>query len=86
MVNLKINLTTVFCCCIMLIKRYTKHLFDSEVFDMNSYLHRVKGFSVGFGYFGLVNGKYILFATEQEYREYLMEGAGNEAAYDRGTC
>ena len=32
-----------------------------------------KGFYVPFGYMGLVEGHYILFATEDEYYEYLEE-------------
>ena len=31
----------------------------------------MKGYSVDCGYMGLVNGKYMLFASEEEYREYL---------------
>lgn len=31
------------------------------------------GYSVPFGYKGLVNGKWMLFATEAEYREYMEE-------------
>lgn len=31
------------------------------------------GYCVSNGYFGMVNGKYILFATEDEYYEYLKE-------------
>lgn len=33
----------------------------------------MKGYYVPYGYKGYVNGKYLLFATESEYREY-MEG------------
>lgn len=36
-----------------------------------------KGFYVPFGYMGLVEGHYILFATEDEYYEYLEEREGN---------
>lgn len=31
----------------------------------------VKGYAVPFGYMGLVEGHYVLFATETEYYEYL---------------
>ena len=31
------------------------------------------GYIVDSGYMGLVDGKYILFATEQEYLEYINE-------------
>ena len=31
-----------------------------------------KGYVVPFGYMGLVEGHYILFATENEYVEYVM--------------
>lgn len=33
----------------------------------------MKGYPVNEGYMGLVEGKYILFATEQEYIEYYKE-------------
>ena len=33
----------------------------------------MKGYSVGNGYMGLVNGKYMLFESEEAYREYLLE-------------
>ena len=32
-----------------------------------------KGYYIGAGYMGWVDNKYMLFATEEEYREY-MEG------------
>lgn len=35
------------------------------------------GYFVPFGYRGLVNGKWMLFATETEYHEY-MEELSNE--------
>ncbi len=31
----------------------------------------MKGYVTASGYMGLVDGKYILFASEEEYREYL---------------
>lgn len=31
----------------------------------------MKGYIVGSGYMGLVDGSYILFASEEDYREYL---------------
>ncbi len=33
----------------------------------------MKGYYTPYGYMGLVNGEYILFATETEYYEYLTE-------------
>lgn len=33
----------------------------------------IKGYVVPFGYMGLVEGHYILFATEEEYLEYVKE-------------
>jgi len=33
----------------------------------------MKGFTVESGYMGLVNGTYILFASESDYREYISE-------------
>lgn len=34
----------------------------------------MKGYPTSMGYMGLVNGAYILFASEEEYREYLEDG------------
>ena len=33
----------------------------------------MKGYYTASGYMGLVEGRYILFACEQEYREYMEE-------------
>ena len=33
----------------------------------------MKGFTVESGYMGFVNGSYILFASESDYREYIDE-------------
>lgn len=33
----------------------------------------MKGFTVESGYMGFVNGSYILFASESDYREYISE-------------
>ena len=35
----------------------------------------MKGYTTSMGYMGLVNGAYILFASEEEYREYLEQGS-----------
>ena len=35
----------------------------------------MKGYLNGDGYMGLVNGRYILFASEAEYEEYMMDDA-----------
>lgn len=35
----------------------------------------MKGYVVSDGYMGYVNGKYMLFADEEDYRDY-MEGLG----------
>jgi len=50
----------------------------------------MKGYLNGDGYMGFVNGRYILFASEAEYEEYMMEdwsyGEGNQlASRDRRT-
>ena len=34
---------------------------------------KMKGYSVGNGYMGLVNGSYMLFESEEAYREYLED-------------
>ena len=33
----------------------------------------MKGYNTSEGYMGLVDGKYILFASEADYREYLED-------------
>lgn len=33
----------------------------------------MKGFHTSNGYMGLVNGSYMLFASEEDYREYMEE-------------
>ncbi len=33
----------------------------------------MKGFTVESGYMGFVNGSYILFASESDYREYISD-------------
>lgn len=33
----------------------------------------MKGYNVREGYMGLVEGNYILFASEEEYREYMED-------------
>lgn len=33
----------------------------------------MKGYSVDSGYMGLVDGRYMLFASEEDYREYLED-------------
>jgi len=33
----------------------------------------MKGYSIDDGYMGFVNGRYMLFASEAEYREYMDE-------------
>ncbi len=46
-------------------QRKENRIFQKEDFVM-------KGFYTGDGYMGLVNGKYILFASESDYYEYLV--------------
>lgn len=50
------------------IKRYTlfRTKFLKGVFFM-------KGYVVENGYMGFVDGKYMLFADEEDYREYITE-------------
>ena len=38
----------------------------------------MKGYNVPFGYMGLVNGEYMLFASEADYREYMSEEVRDE--------
>ena len=33
----------------------------------------MKGYYTSYGYMGYINGKYKLFATETEYKEYMEE-------------
>ena len=36
----------------------------------------MKGYNTANGYMGLVDGRYMLFASEEEYREYMEEWNG----------
>lgn len=33
----------------------------------------MKGYITAAGYMGFINGRYLLFASEQDYREYLND-------------
>ena len=33
----------------------------------------MKGYNIADGYMGLVNGSYVLFASEADYREYMED-------------
>ncbi len=33
----------------------------------------MKGYVVSYGYMGYVNGKYMLFADEEDYRDYIED-------------
>lgn len=33
----------------------------------------IKGYCVPYGYMGYVNGRYMLFATETDYREFILD-------------
>lgn len=37
-----------------------------------------KGYPTSYGYMGLIGEHYMLFATEEEYLEYLKEGEEND--------
>ena len=39
----------------------------------------MKGYNTPNGYMGLVNGKYLLFCSEEEYLDY-VRGSADEAA------
>lgn len=39
----------------------------------NSKADKMKGYSVESGYMGLVDGRYLLFACEEDYRDYLSD-------------
>ena len=40
---------------------------------MEAYMKETKGYPIPSGYMGLVNGKWMLFATENDYIEYLLD-------------
>ena len=43
----------------------------------------MKGYIIDTGYMGLVNGKYMLFASEEEYRDRLYDALGKlKVSYD----
>lgn len=33
----------------------------------------MKGYYTSAGYYGLVNGRYMLFSTDQDYRDYISK-------------
>lgn len=33
----------------------------------------MRGYCIGSGYMGLVNGEYMLFSSEEDYREYMED-------------
>ena len=37
----------------------------------------MKGYVVNDGYMGYVNGRYMLFSCEEDYREYMSEECGD---------
>ena len=49
-------------------QKYTKHKQNKNSITGG---HTMKGYIIDTGYMGLVNGKYMLFASEEEYRDYL---------------
>lgn len=47
---------------------------DTEkICRMNRRKKNMKGYTTSAGYMGWVEGRYILFASEREYREYIEE-------------
>ena len=36
-------------------------------------INNMKGYATAEGYMGLVNGRYMLFVSESEYKEYMEE-------------
>lgn len=47
-------------------------LIQKETYILNGG-NEMKGFTVESGYMGYVDGTYILFASESDYREYMGE-------------
>lgn len=41
----------------------------------------MKGYPVANGYMGLINGTYMLFASEMDYREYYEEMTENISSF-----
>ena len=39
--------------------------------DFGQEVDKMKGYPTANGYMGLVDGRYMLFASEEDYREYL---------------
>lgn len=54
------------------IKRNTFHKCQDKQ-DVERMADIMKGYVVHDGYMGYVNGKYMLFSCEEDYREYLNE-------------
>ena len=48
---------------------YTK-FEDKKCFELKE-VYKMKGYTVSNGYMGYVDGEYLLFASEADYRDYL---------------
>ena len=46
----------------------------------------MKGYVTANGYMGLVEGRYVLFACEADYREYMEENQRNNTKYSLIVC
>lgn len=56
-----------------MIRTVAKNRFGSFLFYRDAKEDDMKGFLTSTGYMGLVEGRYILFASEQDYREYMAD-------------
>ena len=54
------------CYCIHAGREYVPDVYNGRAFFM-------RGYFTGAGFYGLVDGKYILFSSESEYYEYMEE-------------
>ena len=53
------------------VRIYWKHKEQKRQQESKEEEKEMKGYNVESGYMGLVRGRYMLFASEEDYREYL---------------
>lgn len=65
------------CCAPIRNVKSTKNLNLKPQTNKRKEADNLKGYNVPEGYMGYVDGVYMLFASETDYREYMENGNGN---------
>ena len=58
-----------FCALVLIIGQFLCYAISRTAKEVRN----MRGYYSSFGYCGLVDGKYKLFATEEDYRDYMMQ-------------